>query len=122
MIGEQKKPLDVYIELLPEVEDILDIKVPGQVLLIRPDNIDHEVKTKSGLILTHTEEVKEKMLARGVVVRHGKRCEEISTDDIVYFYKRDSRGSFKAKNSEGVYEVYQLYQEYSVEAFLTPVK
>lgn len=123
MIGqEEKKPLDIYVGLLPEVEDILDIKTPGQLLLIRPDNIDQEVKTTSGLILTHTDEVKQRVLARGVVVCHGSGCQDIHTDDIVYFYKVDSKGSFKSKSSEGTYEVYQLYQEYSIHAFITPVK
>lgn len=122
MIGEEKKPLDIYIGLLPEIEDILDLKTPGQLLLIRPDNIDHEVKTTSGLILTHTDEVKQRVLAKGTVVCHGSGCQDIHTDDIVYFYKPESKGSFKAKNSEGVYEVYQLYQEYSIHAYITPIK
>lgn len=118
MIPQENKPLDLYIEQLPEIADILDLKVPGTMLLIRPDNINQEVKTQSGLILTQSEEVKQLMLAKGVVVRHGKQCTEIYTDHIVYFYKRSSKGSLKAKNTEGDYEVYQLYQEYDMYAYL----
>lgn len=115
---QEKKPLDLYIEQLPEIEDILDLKVPGTMLLVRPDNINHEVKTKSGLYLTQSEEVKQMMLAKGTVVRHGIQCNEIHTDHTVYFYKQSSKGSFKAKNADGEYEVYQLYQEYDMYAYL----
>lgn len=117
MIGE-KKPLDVYIDQLPEIEDILDLEVPATLLLIRPDNIDQEVKTASGLIISRSEEVKMMTLAKGTVVKHGSSCQEIRTDYTVFFYKNESKGSFRAKNSEGVYEVYQLYQEYSIHAYL----
>lgn len=118
MIPTEKKPLDIYIEQLPEVEDILDLKVPSTYLLIKPDNINTEVKTTSGIILAKTEEVQMMTLARGVVVRHGKDCQEIRTDDVVYFYKRESQGSFKSKDSEGQWEVYQLYQEYAIKSYL----
>ncbi len=115
---EERKPLDIYIEQLPEIEDILDLHVPGTFLLVKPDNINAEVKTASGLILGRTEEVQQLILAKGVVVKNGKDCQEIKTDDAVYFYKRESQGSFKAKNAEGEWEVYQLYQEYAVKAYL----
>jgi len=115
---QEKKPLDIYIEQLPAVEDILDLKVPSTYLLIKPDNINQEVKTASGLILARTEEVQALTLARGVVVKHGKDCQEVKTDDTVYFYKRESQGSFKAKNAEGEWEVYQLYQEYAIKSYL----
>lgn len=115
---QEKKPLDIYIEQLPEVTDILDLVVPATFLLIRPENINHEVKTTSGLIITQSEEVKQMTLAKGVVVKHGKDCQEIRTDDTVYFYKRESQGSFKVKNTEGEWEVYQLYQEYAIKAYL----
>ena len=122
MIPQESKPLDLYIQQLPEIVDILDLKVPGTMLLIRPDNINHEVKTQSGLILTQTEEVKQMMLAKGVVVKHGNQCQEVHTDDTVYFYKRSSQGSFKAKSTEGEYEVYQLYQEYDMKAYINNKK
>lgn len=115
---QEKKPLDIYIEQLPEITDILDLEVPATFLLIRPDSIDHEVKTASGLILTTSEQVKQMILARGIVVRHGMNCQEVKSDYIVYFYKNESKGAFKAKNSEGIYEVYQLYQEYSIHAYI----
>lgn len=116
---EEKKPLDVYIEQLPEIADILDLKVPSTFLLIRPENINHEVKTASGLYLARTEDVQQMTLAKGVVVRHGKDCQEVKTDDTVYFYKRESQGSFRSKNADGVWEVYQLYQEYAIKAYLS---
>lgn len=116
---QEKKPLDLYIEHLPEVEDILDLHVPGTLLLVRPENINHEVKTASGIILARPEEVQQMVLAKGVVVKHGKDCQEVRTDNTVYFYKRESKGSFKSKNTEGGWEVYQLYQEYSIHAYLS---
>lgn len=117
MIGD-KKPLDIYIEQLPEITDILDLNVPNTLLLVRPDSIENEVKTASGLIISRSEEVKQMTLARGVVVKHGKDCQEIKTDYIVFFYKRESKGSFKSKSNDGEWEVYQLYQEYSIHAYL----
>lgn len=114
----EKKPLDLYIEQLPEIEDILDLNVPATLLLVRPDNIDNEIKTAAGIILPKSEETKKLMLAKGVVVKHGKDCQEIKTDYTVYFYKIESKGSFKSRNTEGEWEVYQLYQEYSIHAYL----
>lgn len=122
---------------LPEIGNILDLSVPATFVLIKPyfiDKTDIEVNGTKLLLpdaamVDHYTSMKadaaidaiveNRVLSSGVVVTAGQRCDEIKAGMEVYFYKSSSKGAFTSKNEEGAMEIYQLYQEYDIHAFIT---
>ncbi len=128
--------MDLIIDRLPEIEDILDLKVPATFVLVKPYYIfkDKEEKSGSGIYMPNRTLVnaleqkkatpddipESSLLSKGVVVAVGKRCDEITAGMEVFFYKGagHTKGAFTSKNEDGEKEIYQLYQEYDIHAYL----
>jgi hypothetical protein len=127
--------IDPFIDKLPEIDDILDLRVPATFVLVKPYIINKDVVTDAGIYIPDASilnsynkktsnpapEIPESsVLSKGVVVTVGQNCSEIKAGMEVFFYKGQghTKGAFTSRNAERVKEVYQLYQEYDIHAYL----
>lgn len=104
------------IHLLPEVKDILDLQVTGQLLLIKPLEIAL-VKTKTGIILeggAQTEAIKNTVLQKGVIVNVGSKITDLKPGMAVLFFKASVQGRLIRQGTD----VYVIMAEYDIHAYI----
>lgn len=107
---------DVALQMIPVVDDILDIQVTNQLVLVKPLVVD-VIKTKGGLIIgeggVDADKIKGSMLQRGIVVSTGSKCNEVKRDMIVFYFKNNFQGMIRQDN-----ELYFLLNEYDIKMFI----
>lgn len=110
----------VALILIPEVEDIMELKVAPQRLLVKPHKVT-ALKTKGGLYIgesadsTDTEQIRNNLLNVGTVISIGNKVTEYQPGTIVYYYMSASRGMIRQDD-----DLYLMFDEYSIDASITP--
>jgi len=106
---------DVALQIVPEVDDIMDVQVTNQLVLVKPFIVE-TIKTANGIILdggADLDKMKSAMLQRGIVVNAGIKCNEVKIGMTVFYFKSNFQGMIRQEN-----ELYFLLNEYDIRMFL----
>lgn len=97
------------LSLITEVQNILNFKVRGSKVLVKPSEADSPV-TKGGIIIPDTIRNSDNaLMACGEIISAGKDVTDLKPGDTVYFYKHNSEYIVRQGN-----DLYFIFPEFAM--------